>query len=78
MEPITASADADLRYDEWEYERKMKVEEASQGGIGYVHLRAMSTGSWERWVREFYSVFNRYALHSCLASCRSVIALGRA
>src|SRR5438552_18164413 len=29
------------RYNEWEYTRRLEVEQASAGKLGYVHLRAM-------------------------------------
>jgi len=59
---ITASADRDLRYGEWEYSRRLKVEGESQGHIGYVHLRAMGSRDIEQWVREYYPVYDRQAL----------------
>lgn len=60
--PITAQAEDDLRYDEWEYTRRLAVEKAGQGQIGYVHLRAMGGGNMAEWMREFYPVFNRAGL----------------
>ena len=52
--------DADLRYDEWEYTRRLEVENApAQNRIGYVHLRAMGAANMAEWAREFYPVFNR-------------------
>ncbi len=56
--PIAAVADASLRYAEWEYTRRLKVEAASRGQIGYVHLRAMGANDIERWARDYYPVFN--------------------
>jgi tricorn protease len=41
VKPINEEQDEDLRYSEWEYSRRLKVEKASAGKIGYVHLRAM-------------------------------------
>lgn len=60
--PITMQAEDDLRYDEWEYTRRLAVEEAGRGQIGYVHLRAMGGGNMAEWMREFYPVFNRAGL----------------
>ena len=51
-----------LRYDDWEYSRRRKVEEASDGKIGYVHLQAMGSNDLEQWYREFYPVFDRKGL----------------
>ncbi len=60
--PIAASEERNLRYKEWEYTRRLKVEKDSQGHIGYVHLRAMGSGDIEQWAREFYPVFDRQGL----------------
>ena len=51
-----------LRYDQWEFSRRLAVEEASQKQIGYVHLRAMGKDNIAEWTREFYPVYNRPAL----------------
>lgn len=60
--PMTAEEEALLRYDEWEYTRRRQVEQASQGTIGYVHLRAMGAKDIAQWARDFYPVFNRAGL----------------
>lgn len=60
--PITLQQEADLRYDEWEFTRRQKVEELSNKRIGYVHLRAMGPGNMAEWNREYYPIFNREAL----------------
>jgi tricorn protease len=60
--PITASREADLRYDEWELTRRRRVEELGRGAIGYVHLRAMGTDNIAEWARDFYPVFQRQGL----------------
>lgn len=53
---------AGLRYSDWEYGRRLRVEEQSDDRIGYVHLRAMGSNDLEQWYREFYPVFNRQGL----------------
>jgi tricorn protease len=60
--PVSAQDERNLRYKEWEYTRRLKVEKDSQGHIGYVHLRAMGSGDIEQWAREFYPVFDRQGL----------------
>jgi len=60
--PITARDDRQLRYSEWEYTRRLAVEKASNGAIGYVHLRAMGSNDMDQWARDFYPVFNRQGL----------------
>lgn len=61
-EPISAGAEANLRYDEWEYTRRLLAERESNGDIGYVHLRAMGTGNYTEWVKNFYPVFHKKGL----------------
>jgi tricorn protease len=51
-----------LRYRDWEYTRRLEVEEKSQGKIGYVHLRAMGSQDISAWYRDFYPVFDRQAI----------------
>jgi tricorn protease len=62
VEPMTPGAEADLRYSEWEYTRRLKVEKSGRGQIGYVHLRAMGGGNYTEWVKNFYPVFDRQGL----------------
>jgi tricorn protease len=62
VRPITPAQESDLRYDEWEYSRRMEVEKEGNGDIGYVHLRAMGGGNYSEWVRNYYPVFNRKGL----------------
>jgi tricorn protease len=60
--PIPEQRAQGLRYDDWEYSRRLLVDSASHGQIGYVHLRAMTSSDMAQWVREFYPVFNRQGL----------------
>jgi len=60
--PISQRRESDLRYDEWEYTRRLHVEQAGDGRLGYVHLRAMGRSNYEEWARNFYPVFNREGL----------------
>lgn len=62
VEPISAGAERDLRYHEWEYTRRLAVEEASAGEFGYLHLRSMGSGDMADFVRHYYPVFNRKGL----------------
>ncbi|HEY2516458.1 MAG TPA: S41 family peptidase, partial [Polyangiaceae bacterium] len=59
---LSAREDAAVRYREWEYTRRLKVDADSKGHIGYVHLQAMGSEDIEQWAREFYPVFNRDGL----------------
>lgn len=51
-----------LRYSDWEYTRRLKVEEEGEGQLGYLHLRAMGSGNITEFYRNFYPVFNRHGL----------------
>jgi tricorn protease len=60
--PLTSGAESDLRYAEWEYTRRLEVEKAGKGDIGYLHLRAMGGNNYTEWVKNFYPIFNRKGL----------------
>jgi tricorn protease len=60
--PMSPRQAGELRYDDWEYSRRVAVERDSAGHIGYVHLRAMGSNDIAQWTREFYPVFNRDGL----------------
>jgi len=60
--PISQDAEADLRYHEWEYTRRLRVEELSGGRIGYIHLRAMGAGDMASWARQYYAVYDKEGL----------------
>lgn len=51
-----------LRYGDWEYTNRLKVEKASDDQIGYLHLNAMGSSNISQFYREFYPVFNRPGL----------------
>lgn len=60
--PISSRAESNLRYNEWEWTRRMEVEEKSNGSLGYVHLRAMTSGDIGQWYRDFYPQFKKDGL----------------
>ena len=62
VSPMTPREARGLRYDDWEYARRRRVEEAGKGAIGYVHLRAMGGDDYTQWAREYYPVFQRQGL----------------
>jgi tricorn protease len=62
VKPISMNEDADLRYGEWEYTRRLKVDQASDGKIGYVHLRNMGANDINQWVEDYSPVFTREGL----------------
>jgi len=60
--PFSMEADSDRRYHEWEYTRRLGVEAAGAGDLGYVHIRAMGRENFAEFARGFYPVFNRKGL----------------
>jgi tricorn protease len=60
--PISPEKAADLRYGDWEYSRRLAVEEKGKGEIGYLHLRAMGADDYTSWARDFYPAYNRQGL----------------
>lgn len=62
VKPISLGDDDNLRYTEWEYTRRLRVEEKGKGDLGYVHLRAMGGNNYTEWVKNFYPVFDRKGL----------------
>jgi tricorn protease len=60
--PVLEREERNLRYAEWEYSRRLKVDSDSQSQIGYVHLRAMGSADIAQWARDFYPVFDRQGL----------------
>ncbi|MEM9382480.1 MAG: S41 family peptidase [Planctomycetota bacterium] len=56
------SNELDLRYSDWELSRRLAVDEATEGRVGYVHLRAMGSSNITEWYRNFYPVFDRAGL----------------
>ena len=62
VKPISSRDDGRMRYAEWEYSRRVKVEADSKGEIGYVHLQAMGPDDINQWARDFFPVFDRQGL----------------
>jgi tricorn protease len=62
VNPIDTAAAASLRYSDWEYSRRLRVDREAANAIGYVHLRAMEETDFEQWARDYYPVLNRPGL----------------
>jgi tricorn protease len=52
VEPVGAGAFGNLLYEKWVAERRAIVDKASNGEIGYLHIRAMNAPSLARFERE--------------------------
>ncbi len=62
VKPISTSQESRLRYNEWEYTRRLAVEARSDDQIGYVHLRAMGSNNFTEFIKGFYPVYNKPGL----------------
>lgn len=51
-----------LRYRDWEYGKRLEVENKGNDEIGYLHLRAMGGRDISQFYREFYPIFNKSGL----------------
>lgn len=60
--PVAQMRENQLRYNDWRVSRARAVEQAGQGHIGYVHLRAMGAADIADFVREFYAASDRDGL----------------
>lgn len=60
--PVNMARQTALRYGDWELSRAEQVASASQGRIGYLHLRAMGARDIASFARDFYANINREGL----------------
>ncbi|HMO31722.1 MAG TPA: S41 family peptidase [Lacibacter sp.] len=51
-----------LRYTDWQYGNRLKVEKESKSEIGYLHMNAMEDWDLQRFYKQFYPLFNRKGL----------------
>ncbi|TXI90699.1 MAG: peptidase S41 [Burkholderiaceae bacterium] len=62
ISPITMAKHANLRYSDWEQSLGQRVDKASDGKIGYLHLRAMGPSDVASFARDFYANYDRDGL----------------
>jgi tricorn protease len=62
IETINGNAYSTLRYERWVKERRQKVDELSQGRVGYIHIRAMDQPSLRKFEKEIREFRNKEAL----------------
>lgn len=62
VKPLSPRDAFNLRYGEWEYATRLKVDSTSNNQIGYVHLKAMTGDDMDDFVKQFYPIFNRKGL----------------
>ncbi len=62
VKPLDARKFSDLRYSDWEYSRRLRADSLSSGTIGYLHLRAMGSGDYDDFVKDFYPAIGKEGL----------------
>jgi tricorn protease len=62
METVNGGAFTTLRYERWVKERRQQVDQASNGRIGYIHIRAMDQPSLRKFEKEIREFRNKEAL----------------
>jgi len=60
--PLPVAEASNLRYSDWQYTRRLIVDEKSKGEIGYAHLRAMGTENFYEFVRQAYAANDKAGL----------------
>jgi len=60
--PISQGTSASIRYDDWEEQRRLLVEQEGKQDIGYIHLRAMGGDNYEEWMQGYFPNVNRRGL----------------
>ncbi|MCX7642529.1 MAG: S41 family peptidase [Armatimonadetes bacterium] len=55
IKPIDRGQWLNLIYEDWVEKRKQKVEELSNGRVGYIHIQAMNQSELRKFEREFYA-----------------------
>jgi len=62
IEAINPGAYSQLRYERWVKDRRKKVDELSNGRIGYLHIQAMNPSSLRKFEKEIREYRNKEAL----------------
>jgi len=62
LEPLTQQAMGNLEYERWVDDRRAMVDKATNGEIGYLHIRAMDAPSLERFQRDLIDNRGKKAL----------------
>src|SRR5215471_623039 len=62
IEAVSPNAYSQLRYDRWVKDRRKKVDELSNGRIGYLHIQAMNPPSLRKFEKEIREFRNKEAL----------------
>lgn len=60
--PVDPRREGALRYNDWRHARAKAVEKASNGRVGYLHLRAMGGEDVAEFAKDFYAQLDKEAL----------------
>ncbi len=60
--PAPGAREAEFKRHDWVWQRRERVEAASRGRFGYLHLRAMTATDIADFARDFYTVYDREGL----------------
>lgn len=60
--PAPGAREAEFKRHDWAWQRRERVEAASKGRFGYLHLRAMAAADIADFARDFYTVYDREGL----------------
>jgi len=52
---LSSRENYNLYYDNWVEERRIKVEELSNGKIGYLHIRSMNNSSYQKFIQDLFA-----------------------
>jgi tricorn protease len=62
LEPLSATAQANLDYDRWVDDRRAMVDKLSNGQFGYLHIKAMDEPSLQKFQRDLLENLEKKAL----------------
>ncbi|MBR9728464.1 S41 family peptidase [Shewanella intestini] len=60
--PYTSRDDLNMRYTDWVYQNMAKVDTASKGDIGYLHMYSMVQSDINSFAREYYANYDKQGL----------------
>ncbi|MDB6021650.1 MAG: peptidase, partial [Pedosphaera sp.] len=62
IDPLSATAQGNLEYDRWVNDRKDMVRKISKGQVGYLHIKAMDSPSYDKFQRDLLQNLDKKAL----------------
>jgi tricorn protease len=62
LEPLSGTAQGNLNYERWVNDRKSMVEKLSKGEVGYLHIKEMNAGAFQKFRRDLLDNIGKKAL----------------